>query len=219
MCTMRRDVVSGILLITASLAGILVMGVHPAAHGALTPDQARALARLGAMVHSLAIAMVPVMFLGFLGVTRRLAPSELGVAALVAYGFAGVAVSSAAVVSGFVSTGLLEGMITADASARPTTNALLAMSSLLNQGYAKVFVVASSAAILLWSAAIWKTGRMPRAAAVAGFVVGVGVLLVFFSGILGLDVHGFGVITFAQSAWTTWIGILMLRSSESPTRP
>jgi hypothetical protein len=31
----------------------------------------------------------------------------------------------------------------------------------------------------------------------------------FFAGHLTLDVHGFGVITFAQSAWLISIGVLL----------
>jgi hypothetical protein len=52
---------------------------------------------------------------------------------------------------------------------------------------------------------------MSRAVAVAGIAIGAGALLGFFGGHLQLDVHGFGVITFAQSAWLIWIGLLLCR--------
>ena len=37
------------------------------------------------------------------------------------------------------------------------------------------------------------------------------ILLLFFVGHLKLDVHGFGIVMLAQSAWMIWIGILLCR--------
>ena len=42
-------------------------------------------------------------------------------------------------------------------------------------------------------------------------MVGAGVLVAFLSGHVSLDVHGFGLITFTQSGWLIWLGILMCR--------
>jgi hypothetical protein len=194
-----RDLASGILLIAGSGAGVVVMGLHPTAHGLVNPDSGAHLTRVNEMVHGLALAAVPAVFLGLLGLARRLAPSDLATAGLVAYGWASVAVLSAAVASGFVAPGVI------------TDEAFLSYTHLLNQGFAKVNVVASCVAILLFAAAILRGGRLSRAAGVFGAAVSAAILLLFFVGHLRLDVHGFGIVILAQSAWLIWIGILLCR--------
>ena len=53
---MKRDAVSGVLLIASALAFVLVMGLHPTAHGLMREETFQRTARLGMMVHALAIA-------------------------------------------------------------------------------------------------------------------------------------------------------------------
>ena len=212
---MKRDVVSGSLLIAGSLALVLVMGFHPTAHDLLDREGFAHQAHAGVIVHGLALVAFPVLFLGLLGLSRHLGPSDLATAALVAYGFGGAAGSSAAVASGFVAPGVIENILGAQGGSREMHHALLEYTGLLNQGFAKVHVVASSAAILLWSWAILRSRRMARAAGVTGAIVGAGVLLGFFSGHLRLDVHGFGVVVLAQSAWLIWLGVLLCRGRQA----
>lgn len=205
---MRNEKASGVLLLAGALSFILVMMHHPTGHAMLSGDFGR-MARLNVFVHSLALAAIPIMFLGLLGLTRRLGSTDLATAALVLFGFAGVAVMSSAVASGFVATGIMEKMLAAGEGSREVYDVLLDYSHYVNHGYTSVYVVASSAAILLWSAAILKGRAMSRAAGVAGVLIGPAVVVAFLSGRVGLGVHGFGMIAFAQSAWLIWIGILL----------
>lgn len=211
-----RDAASGILLLAGSLAGIVVMSLHPTGHDLMTAGGSEKLAQLNVIVHGLALAATPIVFLGLLGVARRLGPSDLTTSALVAWGFGGLAVTSAAVASGFVAPGVIARIIAAEGSRVP--QAFLVYTGLWNQGFAKVNVVAYSVGILLWSAAILRSGRMARAAGIAGAVIGAGILLGFFSGHLRLDVHGFGIVTFAQSGWLIWLGILLCREAGAGDR-
>jgi len=211
---MKRDVPSGILLIVGAVTGLVVMTHHPTARTLLEPGAFAHQARLNGLVHGLALASVPVLFLGLLGLTRRLGWSDLGVAALVVYGFATVAVTSAAVASGFVATEVIGRMAEAEGSARDLDHALMEYTGMLNQGFAKVDVVASSVALLLWSAAILKSRVMPRVVGHVGVIVGGAVLLAFFAGHLRLNVHGFGIVVFLQAVWLIWIGVLLCRSRD-----
>jgi len=56
-----------------------------------------------------------------------------------------------------------------------------------------------------------------RAAGVAGIAVGGEILLAFFGGLLRLDAHGFGIITFAQCGWFLWLGYLQCRGHQAGT--
>jgi hypothetical protein len=209
---MSRDPVAGTMLIAGSLLGVVVMALHPTGQ-TLAQDFERQ-ARLGAIVHGVAIASVPLLFLGFLGLARRLAPSRLAVAALVTFGWGAVAVLSAAVMSGFVSTALIRRMMEADdAAAKSLYHALADTSFLMNQGYAKVYFVASMVAIILFSAAIVRTGRLAPWVGSAGVVVASVLLLLYGAGHLTMDVHGFGAMMIAQSLWSVAVGALLCRDA------
>jgi hypothetical protein len=204
---MKRDVASGALLVAGAAAGVVVMGLHPSAHGLMDADSGPHLTHLNVMVHGLALCATPMVFLGLLGLWRRLGPSDLASAALVSYGWGCVAVMSAAVASGFVSPGVIARIVAAEGSKLP--EAWLLYTGLWNRGFAKVNVVATSIGILLFSATILRGGRLSRASGVFGAAVGAALLLLFFAGHLTLDVHGFGIVTFAQAAWLIWIGVLL----------
>lgn len=77
---MKRDVKSGILVIVGAATGMVVMSLHPTAHSLTQSGAFSRQALLNGLVHGLALAAVPVLFLGLLGLTRRLGWSELGVA-------------------------------------------------------------------------------------------------------------------------------------------
>jgi len=127
-------------------------------------------------------------------------------------------VISAAVASGFVAPAVIGHVLEAEGAGRDVGHALLEYTGLLNQGFAKVHVVATSAAILLWSVAILRSGRLARAAGIFGIVVGAGILLTVLSGHLRLGVHGFGIVVLAQGAWLIWVGGLLCRDDETQPR-
>ena len=216
---MKRDVLSGSVLIVGALATMVVMTFHPTGHTPITRENFPSQALLNVTVHSLALVAAPTLFLGLLGLARRLGHSDVTTAALVAYGFGAVAIMSAAVASGLVVTAVIDQIFTGPTEARGMNEVLLTYTGLVNQGFAKVNVVASSVAVLLFSAGIWRSDRLARAAAVAGAVIGTGLLLTFFFGGLRLDTHGFGIVTFAQSLWLIWLGVLLCREVEPAVIP
>jgi hypothetical protein len=82
----------------------------------------------------------------------------------------------------------------------------------LNQGFSSVYVAAWCLAIILWSITILKTRRFAAGLGIYGVIMGLGIISALFSGKLALDVHGFGLVSFAQSVWFIIAGILLLRS-------
>ena len=161
-------------------------------------------------------AGTPILFFGFLGLSRHLDLNRpLVVAALIAYGFGAVAVMCAAVLSGLVATPLTGQMLEADEATRQVLNGFLNYTGLLNQGFTKVFVVASSIAVIFWSVSLWRLRGSMQALAMMGCVIGAVSVAAFFAGHLRLNVHGFGLFLFGQSLWTITLGALLLRSGRS----
>ena len=213
----ERDVFSGATLIAGTAVFVLVMALHPNAHQILASADVGHAAHVNLLVHAVALLGVPVLFLGLLGLWRRLGRGPLATAALVGWGYASVAVTSAAVTSGFVASGLMVKMAEAGgggATDAANVHGLLDLASLAIQGFAKVHLVASSLAIVLWSLAILRGGALHRSAGWVGLVAGGAVLGLFFVGNLHLDVHGFGHMVLLQAAWLLWIGVLLCLGRE-----
>ena len=209
----RRDAVSGALLIAGSLAMMIVLSFHPRAHDLMTPGTFARQAARNHIVHGVALAAVPVLFLGLLGLSRRLGWTDSAVAATVVYGFGSVAVLTAAIASGFLATEMIERMLEDRGATRDVYHALLDYTGQLNQAFANVNLVATAIALVLWSSAILRTGRVSRAAGITGAVIGAVILAGLFSGHLKPSVHGFGIVMLAQSAWLIWVGVLLHRPS------
>jgi hypothetical protein len=197
-------------LIAGSCGMIITMGLHPTGHIAAA-DLEPMIHRLIA-VHALALACVPVLFLGAWGLSQRMAsPDRLAIAGLVLYTFALFASMGAAVADGLVTPAVLR-QIVASAGSQPAIDGWRMVSRYnfyVNQAYAQVFVAASSVAILLWSGAAWRNRKLARGLAIYGFVLGTLTVLALFSGHLPLDSHGFGAVILGQAIWFIVAGALL----------
>ena len=212
---MKDNRLGGIALIIGAVSGMITMSLHPVA-GAhpITPAQFEKLATLMIGVHVLAIAGIPFSFLGALALTRRLdSPSRLAVAGLVIYGLSLVAVMIAPAISGLVGTEILRHVIERGAESEQWRT-LMKYNFLINQAFAKIYVVASCSAVALWSVMIVKSHAMPVALGIYGLLLGSVSVIALISGALSLDAHGFGLVVFSQAVWFIVAGILLLRSNE-----
>ncbi len=206
----------GIALVAGSIAGIITMSLHPTGHDVMAPGRFAAMAVLGAAVHALAIASLPVMFLGAWALSRRLdAVDRLAWAALVTYGLGLVAAMAAASVSGFIVPDLVRALTGAAPPESDTWRILFHYNGLVNQAFARVFAVASSTAILLWSTAMVRRKVLAPGAGVYGIVVGCAVAVLVLAGHLRLDVHGMGLVVVAQAVWFIVVGVRLYRLAES----
>ncbi len=206
----------GTLLVAGNLVGIIVMVLHPVAgHGLLPPAQMAHLALLDRIVHGVAIAGVAMTFLGLLALTQRLAAgSRLPLAAMVAYGFAAVAILSAACMSGFVAADILSRMVEGDPKLE-SRHMLLDYTFRLNQGFSAIYTVGVCAAVVLWSLAALKNRRLPFVLGVYGIIIGLALPAALFAGALTLDVHGFGLVVLAQAVWFVGAGFALRRADET----
>lgn len=215
---MTDDTKGGIALIAGSLAGIITMGLHPTVRDLSAPDKLAPMALLLISVHALAVASLPVLFLGALALSRRLAsPDRLAIAALVVYGLALTAVLVAAVVDGFVVPNLAREIMSAAPPASEGWRIALYYNGFLNQAFARVFFVASSISIVLWSASILRTRALASGVAIYGLLVGPAVVIAVVSG-LRLDPHGAGSLILGQSLWFIVVGIMLWKlKQKQPT--
>jgi len=207
----KNESVYGGALVAGALTIIVTMALHPTGSQLLADVQHTA--AVAVAVHAIALAGLPVSFFGAIGLTRRLAEDgEAPIAALVAYGMAVVAVLIAAVASGLLATGLAAQIAHSAGSQHDLALALFEYTARINRAFAKVYVYASSAAILLWSASIVSHRRLAPGAGILGITIAVLALAALSVGHLRLDVHGFGAVALSQGIWMITVGTLMLRA-------
>jgi hypothetical protein len=213
---MTDDRKSGLAFFIGMAGTIITMALHPTAQdlggGSGHADH---MMQLNMAVHSLVLVCIPILFLGALGLTRRLAaPDRLALSGLVLFGFAEVAVMIAAAASGLIAPGLFH-HIADDPGKADMWRAVLILNGHINQAFAMIFVVASSIAIMLWSAAIIRNRMWWRGLAIYGCILGPLTIVAVLSGHVRLNVHGFGLVMLGQAIWFVCSGVTLWRFKET----
>ena len=204
---MTDDRKAGIALMAGSVGGLVTMAIHPVMSGGLTGAQFEHLALVSAVAHSLAIASSLASFLGALGLTRRVAAADrLSLAALVTYGLALVAIVQAAAISGFIEPDIMRRMMRDTPANGSIWRIVVVAFFQINQAYARIFTVAASAAVALWSVSALRDGGLGRAKAIYGCVASPLLMFGIVSGHLRLDVHGMALVGLAQGIWFISVG-------------
>ena len=210
---MTDDRKAGLLLILGSIGGIVTMAIHPHGLHTLTPVQLERLATVSAIAHSLAMVSCLALFLGAIGLMRRLASREaadktdrLAIAALVTFGFAAVALLIATAVSGFIVPAIVRQMIADKAVNAPQWNIVIDAVFQFNQAFARIYSVAASVSIVLWSASALRNAGLTRFIALYGCIVPSVLICLIFVGHIRLDVHGMGLVVLVHAIWFVVVG-------------
>jgi hypothetical protein len=212
---MQRNPVAGWALIASVVMGLITMANHPTGLDVLGVDAASQ-ARLSVFVHVLSLAALPLSLLGAVAITRRLAAArELSAVGFISYALSVVAVMSAAVFSGLVTTPIAAQLRSAEETAKPLLRTLMSYSGLINHAYASTYVGFSSAALLFWGVAMVRTRAFPEPLGYAGATIGAATVVLLFAGHIQMDVHGFGAVVLAQGVWLIACGVLLIRR-EAP---
>ena len=219
---MKDNRKSGVALIAGSVTGIIIMVLHPTGHDLFASGQLESAARMLVAVHAVALASLPILFLGAWGLSRYLeSPDCFSMAALVTYTFALIAVMNAAVADGLIAPALARQMAAAAPSSAEMWHMVLNYNFRQNQAFAQLYVVASSVAIALWSVSTLRSGKLARGVAVYGAILAPVTLVALFSGHLRLNAHGFGMVMLCEGIWFVIVGVLLFKSEkkEFPAAP
>lgn len=217
---MTDDRKAGVALITGSLGGILTMAIHPTGTASLSADQVAHLAIISGAAHSLAMVSVLLLFLGTCGLARRLAAADrISFAAIVTYGFACFAIMIAATVSGFIVPDIMKRMVR-DVPAAPREWQIVIVAIFqVNQAFARIYSVAASIAIILWSISALRNSGLGRGVAIYGLVIAPLIILGIAVGHLRLDVHGMAAVMLGQAIWFIVAGSQLCSRPASSASP
>jgi len=122
-------------------------------------------------------------------------------------------VMNAGVASGLLAPSIVRQMRDADPTAVPAWQVAFHYSGIVNQAFATVFVVASSLALLLWSASILRGKALPAGIGIYGMILSVLTMVGVLAGHVRLNVHGFGAIVLGQAIWYVSVAFQLYRES------
>ena len=179
---------------------IITMISHPG--GKISPLEVDHVARMLMVVHSLALASIPVIFLGAWGMSRRLGGADRLVwAGLVVFALASIAAMNAALCDGLLAPNLIKQIVSATPETRDGWRMMMNYNFQMNQAFARVYAVGSSLAVVLWSIAMLANRTLGVGTGIYGCVLGVVTVAGIFSGFLAPDRRGFGLLIFGQAVW------------------
>jgi hypothetical protein len=205
---------AGFVILAGSILSVFAMGHHPSVSGsgaAAMAELARE-AALARLVHGSLIALMVAMISGFWVFAERLDLSS-GVVRLATVSYlVGVgAMIGAALISGFVVSGLGAWYAGAEPAAIEAASHLMVFGHASNQALAKLGVTAMSAAILLWSVRLTRRTGANRAIGWLGVAIGLVPPVLLAADQLRLDVAGMGGVVIAQGVWNLAIGVQLIR--------
>jgi hypothetical protein len=215
---MTDDRKSGIALIAGSLGGVLTMAIHPTGAASLTADQVAHLAVASAAAHSLAMVSFVVLFLGGCGLARSIgALDRIAFSAIVTYGFACVAGFIATAVSGFIVPSIMRHMILDVPATAQQWRIVIDGIFQINQAFARIYSVAASLAIILWSVSALRNGGFGRGVATYGCVIAPLIIVGIVIGRVRLNVHAMAMVVSGQAIWSVMVGAQLYSRRPSET--
>jgi len=207
---------SGWALIAGSVGILVTLVLHPNERGLFDPSQIESVRRTTIIVHSVALFALPLLFMGALGLSRRIGwDSSSAVAALIIYAFALGAMMNAIVIDGLVTPGLARAIVNAGPGESEAWKIALNHNGLLDAAFMNVFLMASSLAIVLWSVAIVRSGAFARTIGVYGCLLGAGTMMAQATGLLSRSLHLFFLVLVGQVIWFLANGVQLCRSGEN----
>lgn len=205
----------GFILLVASILEVLGMAHHPSLQATDVSQAVEQIARystLSAVIHGVLITLMLLITYGFVEfAVRRGLNRPLIRAGAIGYGCGVAAMIGAALVSGFIITGLTSLMSHATVVDLQINQQLLLLCRVLNQTCANFAVVAMSAGIVCWSLDLCRESGWPNAVGVFGCLVGLVPALALIFRQIHLDVRAMTEVVAIQATWNVAIALLMVR--------
>ncbi|MBN8740899.1 MAG: hypothetical protein BGP24_13800 [Lysobacterales bacterium 69-70] len=203
-----------VLICAATVLAVALMAHHPTAHAQDAAGLVAELARKAALnrfVHGALIGLLALLLFAFTEFSARPGfSSPLARAARLAFATGAAASIVAALINGFVVTGLAARYAEADAAALDALRHLLRLCWQANQVFAALGEVARGLAVLVWSCALLQLGRS-RLVGLTGLVLGGLPPALVLTGLLRLDLHGAMLALLATALWNLLLAVQLWR--------
>ncbi|MBO9659579.1 MAG: hypothetical protein J7527_12220 [Chitinophagaceae bacterium] len=204
---------AGIALLVFAALLLFTMVLHPA--GSNVPGLIR-MSALIILTHSAAILAMPVGWAGFLGVTRYLGPDRF--MSVLGFSFISIGIIAAMLagtINGVVLPLFLRGYADASDEVLDSLKPVIRYSFSVNMAFDYIYTGAFSLGIACWSVLILQTKRMQAWIGVAGVLLAVAMIAIFFGGIASASkVMGLRIFLAAVLVWTVIAAIAVMKKKE-----
>jgi hypothetical protein len=203
-------------LIAGAASALLLMLAHPVMHTHELTELIPALVEgrwHNGFVHGGIMVALIVLLVGFFGLAERVDAQRVTTRlALCLTALGSLGWTAAAVINGFVIPALARGATGTTAQELSWLEVPLRLCSEGGHTVASLGTTAVFAALVAWSAALW---RENRALAVVGLLFGCAGCIGMLSGHVHMQVHALIVIVLAFGGWSAWAGVWLMRGAGS----
>ncbi len=199
-------------IIVGTVASIITMALHPTGADAIRVAEAGGHNVLIRGVHLLAVVAQPLLLAGTAALTWRLRASAAALLGMASFTLAIFAIIVAAAASGLVAPHVAESLAGTVGAERTLFLELLHYTGSINRAFASLYVMLTGIAVLAWSWAMRGVDAFPAGLGWLGFALGAAGIFVGSTGVVPLDVIGFGAVVLAQAVWMLWMA-MALRSA------
>ena len=199
-------------IVLGTVASIVTMALHPTGADAIRVAEAGGHNALIRGVHLLAVFAQPLLLAGTAALTWRLRSSGSAMLGMASFTLAVFAVMIAAAASGLVAPHVAESLAGTVDAERALLLELLHYTGAINRAFASLYVMLTGMAVLSWSWAMRGGDAFPSALTWLGFALGAAGVFVGSTGVVPLDVIGFGAVVLAQAVWMVWMALALRKA-------
>lgn len=196
-------------------AGLATMALHPTGREVVHNATEGGGNILVSSVHLLAILGQALVLAGAVAIAARLrARVDLAVGGYVFFALGAFTIIVAAAASGLIAPSTVRGIGELEAAERGMMLNDLHYTGLINQSFARISVVFTAVALLIWCAAILRTRAFTRGIAIYGIALATLLLIGAGSGYLRLNIHGYGLVVLGTGLWQVLVANALWRPHE-----
>lgn len=208
---MSHDRAAANAITIGTIASLVTMALHPTGADVVREAEAGGHNALVRGVHLLAVAAQPLLLAGTARLSWRLRTQPAAWLGLTSFALAALAVTIAAAASGLIAPHVAESLAEANATQREWYLELLHYTATINRAFAEIYVLLLGVALLGWGWAMRAGSEFRHGLAWLGLILGVAAVAIGGTGLLPLDIHGFGAVVLGQAVWMLWMGRALLR--------
>jgi len=203
---------SGWALLAGCLLMVVTMVLHPTGGNF---KHILAIASMGIIAHSIAIASVPISLVGFWGLHQRLKQtpflSRLGMAFML---LALIAAALAAAINGLALPLYVQRYAEATPELIEQLIPILRYGTALNHAFDFMLMGGVGVSMLIWSICFLQNTGIPRWIGYLGIILCAGLLGSFIFGFYLVDLQGFRLFIFGWVIWVVATGISLIRMQK-----
>jgi hypothetical protein len=211
---------AGVAIALASILSVAVMAHHPTTHARGPADIAADITRqalVDQVVHGSLIALMAVLLYGFSCWASLLGLHFFTVrAGLIIYSLGIIVAVLAALIDGFIIPDVARHYQNRSISDLEAMQHLLTLCAIAIRVCARLWVIATSIAFILWSVALFRAHGLSCLVGAIGFMAGGLPIVALLSGYLPMSVHGVLAFVLAQTVWSLAVAALLLWSDVKP---